>query len=358
MGYSIKNRNAYEIHGEFVKSLSGENRLSKRIVAYLNNKFKKEISEFSGIDRPLFLDAWKRHFKKGEIPGLLWVTATRADLPEEDICSIFGDIHMQMHLNAAQNMKVRQRLSLQEDENRKLDKRLKESTGIRRALKKENERLEKKLAELHGRYTSLEKERMEFENELPELRGNTGITDLEAENQRLQEEVNRLSGGIGGYRQEIETLRDQNSRLLSKLERQHEMNAYLRKEMEKNIKRISDLNRCDEACPSFDLCQKRILIVGGIARMESLYRQMIEANGGIFEYHDGHMKGGVKGLENRVRRADVVLCPVNINSHNACLVVKKLGKKHSRPVYMLANSSLSAISQVIMKTEHDRSRNN
>ena len=86
--------------------------------------------------------------------------------------------------------------------------------------------------------------------------------------------------------------------------------------------------------------------------MESLYRQLIEKNGGIFEYHDGHMKGGTKGLENRVRRADVVLCPVNINSHNACSVVKKMVKKHGKSVQMLAGSGLGVVSQALVEYQN------
>lgn len=104
---------------------------------------------------------------------------------------------------------------------------------------------------------------------------------------------------------------------------------------------------CSSACPSFDLCNKRVLIVGGIARMESLYRKLVEGNGGILDYHEGHMKGGARQLENSLQRADLVLCPVNCNSHGACSLVKQLGKKHNKLVCMMSNFSLSAISRVI-----------
>jgi len=46
-------------------------------------------------------------------------------------------------------------------------------------------------------------------------------------------------------------------------------------------------------------------------------------------------------------KADIVLCPVNINSHNACSVVKKMGKKHRKSVQMLAGSGLGVISQAL-----------
>jgi hypothetical protein len=104
---------------------------------------------------------------------------------------------------------------------------------------------------------------------------------------------------------------------------------------------------CDPLCPSYDLCKKRVLIVGGIERMEKAYRKLVEERGGIFEYHAGHMKSGGKGLENSVQRADLVLCPVNCNSHGACLKVKSLGKKFKKPVHMLSNFSLSAVARTM-----------
>jgi len=81
--------------------------------------------------------------------------------------------------------------------------------------------------------------------------------------------------------------------------------------------------------------------------MESLYRKIVESNGGIFEYHDGYAKGGLNSLEHSFKRADMVLCPVSCNSHAACILVKQLGKKHNKPVQMLSGAGLSAISQGI-----------
>ena len=105
---------------------------------------------------------------------------------------------------------------------------------------------------------------------------------------------------------------------------------------------------CAESCPSFNLCRQRVLIVGGIERMESRYRKLVEEEGGgILEYHAGHMRGGKKQLEKCLQRADVVLCPVNCNSHGACLMVKNLAKKYRKPVHMMPNFSISAVAGVI-----------
>jgi len=38
-----------------------------------------------------------------------------------------------------------------------------------------------------------------------------------------------------------------------------------------------------------DLSQMRILIVGGLPKMELLYRRLIEESGDMFDYHNGQM---------------------------------------------------------------------
>ena len=103
---------------------------------------------------------------------------------------------------------------------------------------------------------------------------------------------------------------------------------------------------CSADCPCHG-CPLRVLIVGGIERMERKYRDLVEQNGGVLEYHAGHMKSGVKQLETRLQRADIILCPVNCNSHGACLMVKRLAKKYNKPVHMMSNFSLCAISRLL-----------
>jgi uncharacterized protein DUF2325 len=103
-----------------------------------------------------------------------------------------------------------------------------------------------------------------------------------------------------------------------------------------------------KACSNFDFCGKKVLVVGGIDRMESSYRELVEAGGGSsFEHHTGVMKHGPQRLKNSLMRSDVVLCPVRCNSHTACRQVKKLGKKFNKPVFFLANFSLNAVERVM-----------
>ena len=104
---------------------------------------------------------------------------------------------------------------------------------------------------------------------------------------------------------------------------------------------------CTSDCPRFNLCQKRIFIVGGVERMEALYRGFVEDNGGFFDYHSGSMQGGTKKLEKCLQRADVIICPINCNSHGACVKVKNMAKKFGKDFHMLPTGSLSAIKRLL-----------
>ncbi len=116
---------------------------------------------------------------------------------------------------------------------------------------------------------------------------------------------------------------------------------------EHNAKQFaSDCAACTENCPCAK-CPKRVLVVGGIERMEPLYRQLIEKMGHHFEYHAGHLRKGGNKLEHCLQRADMILCPVNCNSHSACLQVKQLCKKHKKNLQIMKNFSLSAIERTL-----------
>jgi hypothetical protein len=161
----------------------------------------------------------------------------------------------------------------------------------------------------------------------------------------LQQVGGKYLEQISNFQIKLTKLQERNRRLLSKLSKQRQLNPLLLKDLEKRMDKLSGSRRDAEQFFLPGLSQMRILIIGGPPKTESLYRRLIEEREGMFEYHNGHMTGSARGLEYQVRRADVVLCRVDYNSHAATLAVKRLGKKHRKPVRMLANSSLSTISQ-------------
>ncbi|MCD6145995.1 MAG: DUF2325 domain-containing protein, partial [Methanosarcinales archaeon] len=64
---------------------------------------------------------------------------------------------------------------------------------------------------------------------------------------------------------------------------------------------------------------------------------------GTFCYHCGRCIQGRKEIETLVDRTDIIFCPVDINSHNACRYVKKACKLRNKPCHFLRSSSISML---------------
>jgi hypothetical protein len=349
VGTCIKHLNAYQVHRTVMENMGSENKVSRKVDANLKHKFRKELSEFGSLEESEFEAAWKLHFEKGNIFALLWIAATRSDLSEQCLEQVFGDIHMLSHQNVNDACTHKQQLARQQEANKRLAEKIERARSLARRFKKERDILEGGFNEVHGAYETLKREKAQIQERLSDSGENRLVCDLRVENSKLQVMVKKYEQEILNYSHKIQFLEDQNRKLMSHLERQQDLNGELKKEVKKMAHQMSSLNQCDEQCPAFDLCAKRILIVGGITKLKAYYRELIEDRGGIFEYHDGYMNGGKRGLEGRVRRSDIILCPVKCNSHNACLSLKKLCQKHNKPVQMLSNASLNAISQALSK---------
>ncbi|BBO90770.1 DUF2325 domain-containing protein [Desulfosarcina ovata] len=344
-----KGDSAYDMHEKMVASLESENRLSRRIDALLERKFGRSMQDFLSSGADAVMAHFKIALESGEIAGGLWNAATHPALSAQNHREVFGNVHMAMHWTAEERLQLTRRLGGQKRELVQLHEQRKRDAGVRRSLKKTIETLQQEKAALQGRLRTAETENENLRHQLAGSDHFSKIAALEQENQSKQAENEQFRQQLAEARETLGTLMARNRKLSDQMARQRELNRHFRQESRVVIGELAAMNRCDASCPAFDLCRKRVLIVGGITRMESAYRKLIEGYGGSFDYHDGYVKRGAKGLELCFKRADVVLCPVNCNSHAACKIVKNLGKKHNKPVHMLASSSLSAVSQVIQE---------
>jgi hypothetical protein len=271
-----------------------------------------------------------------------------------DFCrAVFGDIHMSMHRNSEERADLVRRTNMMQEKSRKAEERADEENKKRKSLQKEIEHQQREMEKLTMQLALSEKQRIVLGSKLAEakdLKQSDVTHELQRENMKLKANIAAISAKATSSAEQVARLKFENEKLTADLLHQSQYVENLQKEIHEMIVQTGRISNCDESCPSFDLCKKRVLIVGGISKMEYLYRQMIEHNGGVFEYHDGYVKGGAGRLESSFRRADIVLCPVNCNSHAACTLVKQLGKKHKKPVQMLSGSGLNAILRGIQST--------
>jgi hypothetical protein len=133
--------------------------------------------------------------------------------------------------------------------------------------------------------------------------------------------------------------------------------ARLRNEIEVLAREISQGMPCEASghpessscpCPIKDILrEKHVAMVGGINSLECHYRDLVQAMGGTFHRHDGNCRGGECLIHDCVRKADLVICPVEVNSHNAMKSVKKLCKNLGVPCCFPRTAGLSGFRTAI-----------
>lgn len=346
VGIPVKRKGPFEIHEILVGHSETENPLSRRMDSYLSRKFSREAEALQALGENDFLDHWRSSFRTGEIKAVFRVAATRVDLSHATRREIFGDIHMEMHDTVERVARLKRLLVFEQTLRQKAVEKYKNDTDLRNVLQRENADLQSAVRKLTVNLLAVEREKTALDEEIMRLKGNAHAI-LDQENQRLRENIEDLSRTVSEYKRRFSVQEQENRRLAERWASQNDLSAHLQEQMGAVLQQCRKMSRCEESCPSFDLCRKRVLIVGGVTRMESLYRELIEGSGGVFDYHDGNLKNGSKKLESRLKRADVVFCPINCNSHAACQMVKKLAKKYSKPIQLLASSSLNGVSQVL-----------
>lgn len=318
---------ACEIHGLLVGASATENPLSRRISRVLRRKYEREAAALRRLDEAAFLSRWREAFAAGRYAAFLWAAATRG-LSGEGRREVYGAVHRAMHGLAAEEMRAGQAIDEVERRNGRQAGRLRRLREQEAALRHAEERAEEEARRLACAHETLRREGDGLQGRSAPMPG-----------------AGRAPGA------ERDSLRAALSSAPLRLEERGRLaRALLREGGAPGQRAVSPACGeacCDETCPSFDLCRKRVLIVGGVERMETLYRRFIERGGGELDYHNGSLQGGTRQLEKCLRRADIILCPVNCNSHGACVKVKDLAKKHHKTFYMLPNGSLSTISRLL-----------
>ena len=338
---SLDGMSDFNIHALLAQSVGSESPLSRRVQRYLDNKYRRQVTDYGTCPEAEFLSLWREGLQSGDIRGLLWVAATNPNLSKQVANEIFADVHMLMHCQGCLVRQELQQVKRLRAENQKLTGKLREARKRARESAQALRVSEKAQAELERTARALE-----AENETLKRDGQS--QRLRKENEALRTQLEKMQRQLYAQAATLERVKAENDHLAAELASQGEINQFMRAEMERLLQEmLRDEAEC-ETCPNRDLCARRVLLIGGITKLCAFYRDMVEEMGGEFGHHDGRSSGGERALENLIGWADVVLCPVDVNSHRACLSVKKICKKWDKPYYMLTSSSVSSISRALV----------
>jgi len=101
------------------------------------------------------------------------------------------------------------------------------------------------------------------------------------------------------------------------------------------------------SCPLEDL---RITVIGGLDRLESRYRGVVESLGGRFSFHSGDCHAGCEVLKNAVCQSDIIVFITRVNSHSALRIVRGLCRKTGKRFTAIRETSPQALTKVLRES--------
>lgn len=336
----------HEIHTMIVQSLHCENKLSRRLENYLNTKFRYEISQYGDCDENRFVKIWQERLKSGDISGLYWVAVTHKRLDGKVVEKIFYDVHMLSHLHSGRLQKEKAEIARLLRINSELLAKFQQEKKRRKELMNALALSEKTCRDLEIKARGLEKSISSNPQDL--VKANIVIDRMVHENRELSVKLVQIKSDLYNSLKLVQSLEKEKESMEYDLRIQKEINLQLFRESDYFIRdQYCNGAECTEDKCCCNLCEKRVLIVGGLTKLRGFYRNVVENLGGRFEYHDGYLRSGEKELECLIKKSDIILCPVDCNSHGAALSVKKICNRINKPYQMLASSSLSSISYAL-----------
>ncbi|GAB6096007.1 hypothetical protein JCM14469_22600 [Desulfatiferula olefinivorans] len=334
-GHDPRTLTDYQIHHTLMEALDSDNPTSRRADRFIRHKHRRAIARYGVLGPAELENAWAPACASGEIEGLFFTICARSDVGQSLKVKAFGDLHMLCHTNMTDILRARRKIDDQIHVNRRLaallNREKKKCGDVTRQLRQARKDLDDQARRQnrpapppHPKYPA------------PDYRDDA-LKILKADLARAEEEKRHLE-------RQKRTLEIRSFELESD-------NRLLSEEVRRLICPRADDSKTpgDEpaCCRDCTHCPRRVLMVGGITKLEPFYRNLVEASGHEFIYHDGYMKSGTRKIDDMVAQADLVLCPVNCNSHNACRTIKRLCKKYDTNCKMLPGSSLSMITKAL-----------
>lgn len=338
----VGDTSAYKLHVWIIDACRRLPVVAKYVQKFLDRKYRLAINRIDACaGRELNL-AWQEALKEGQIAGAFYAITTRVDTPDDVLHGVFGDIHMMSHIQGAEARAELKEFGRLRQANEALQDRVKRLTGQVETVKSVREELQRQLSGKEAELADLRRKLGHLEQNLISLNAGPEIHQLRAANQKL---AVRLS-------QEQRTRQKLEFRLMQETVRQLPRPPLA---LETRVADTDESAPPEEVCPLAEggncpqFCNKCILFVGGLDRMEPHYRSLVENEfGAKFMRHDGDCHSGQDRLIHMVQRAEAVICPLNCNSHRACLCVKKICKDLNKPCVLMRNSGLGSLKRSLL----------
>ena len=351
-----------EKHGALVQTCTRQNEVSKYVERMLERRFEPYRKLLEGVDQKdicRFIEGERGSNGLKNIPlsALIWFGVRNQHEEIQEIeAKIFNALHMQEH----------QSLRLYDALSRELP------TGKAEDVLEELKQVSRAKGEFQKRYQRSRQKREQLKLEMETTKKDKfqavlAIAEQKQLNERLREDLGKLGGQstldqIKSLKREIELLNQEIKSLTTELLKQESCGATsifdelaveavrhsapsaschsARSEESKDHSPSSMDDVEEEQNGQLSLEGTKVAFVGGLQSLAPHYRQMVESLGGVFCNYSEECRGK-REAENLVGSADIVFCPIDINSHGACHCIKRACKLTGKPCCFLRSSGLS-----------------
>lgn len=319
----------YQIHSYCVSISTSKNPISQQLNKTLNrlyegtirqtcnNKTEQELlSQWRGIDTS----------NVKTIAGNFWALLINKHSTEALRDEIYGDVHMISHIAGQENRNgVRQ---LRESHQRLTHENKKQQ----RLLEQKN----RKIADLSNQLKQLNQQLVQSQLKTEDKTKQLNALDDEVGQRRKIKQQQQL---IHSLQNQLNKAQTTSTETVTPKTHFNPMRQNSLKKAEATVKQCQ--GECAD-CQQTDLCGKKILYVGGFSRHRKKFQKITESIGGQFFYHDGGKQQSEHQLDDLVKKADAVFCPVDCVSHSAIGRIKSLVKSHCKDCIYLKSASLSS----------------
>ena len=344
-GASLKSRvTDYELHVTLVTQAQERSLVTKNLQKTLDRKYQRWIKRISPCRSHEELNQhWRQAKSEGDIAGAFWATLTHPEAKADSMQLVYEDVHMLSHIQGASNRADLAKLNSLEKELAEL----KESANKARVQQQEQlQQRDHRIENLEGDLAkaNAERQRCELEQREPVEQPNCN------QNQSLARQLSWSKIQLKERDSQLSTLRKQVVKLNEMLNETESAKVAVELALAQLLEGKRD---DDKESGAFELDGKKVVYIGGRPTITPHLRSLVEAHNGEFTYHDGGVEDSRAGLNCALAGADMVFCPVDCISHDACLKVKRHCQQKSKPFIPLRSSGLSAFAAGLLQIGTD-----
>lgn len=333
----------HQLHAAIVGQAEHSGAVAHRIHKLLDRKYLRWIKTYGQLaslhERQQF---WTDALKRGDISGPFWALLSHSNSCRDLVDLALGDVHMLSHLQGASNradLKYTHRLEHRVAE---LEQRLDQQKRQFEAKIAKNEQLlsaqHKALASMRQQLVpAAESERL-IKQKLSESRKQSQLLTrkqswLVSQLARREQRLTELQHGHKGLKEQIQEAQQERDTL------ELALNQLLAR-----FAPTSEPTGEQSASDGINLNGKRLVYIGGRPTLYPHLKSYVETLNGQLTLHDGGQEDSRAELCSSLSSADLVFCPIDCVSHDACARVKRFCKQHHKPFVPLRSASLSAFS--------------